>query len=89
MTPWGHHGSMPDVTVRGLPDSVVTTLENRVRQAGRSLEEELRILLMDAAKKPEREVAAEVKALRAMLRRKYGTLSDSTEGIREDREARG
>ncbi len=44
---------------------------------------------MDAAKKPQREIAAEVKALRAMLRRKYGTLSDSTEGIREDREARG
>ena len=80
---------MPDVKVRRLPDWVVTALKSRAVQAGRSLEEELRVLLVDAAKKPQREIVAEVKALRAMLRRKYGTLSDSTEGIREDREARG
>jgi plasmid stability protein len=80
---------MPEVKVRKLPDWVVTVFKSRARQAGRSLEEELRILLVDAAKKPQSEIAAEVKALRGMLRRKYGTLRDSTEGIRENREARG
>jgi plasmid stability protein len=80
---------MPDVKVRRLPDWVVTAFKSRARQAGRSLEEELRILLMDTAKKPQGEIAAELKAFKGMLRRKYGTLSDSTEGIREDRGARG
>ena len=89
MTPWGHNESMPDVKVRRLPDWVVTTFKSRARQAGRSLEEELRVLLVDTAQKPRREIVAELKAFRGMLRRKYGVLSDSTEGIREDREARG
>jgi plasmid stability protein len=80
---------MPEVKVRRLPDWVVTAFKNRARQAGHSLEEELRILLVDTAKKPRSEIAAELEAFRGMLRLKYGTLSDSTEGIREDREARG
>ena len=89
MPPWGHTRNMPDVKVRRLPDWVVTTFKSRARQAGRSLEEELRVLLVDTAQKPRREVVAELRAFRGMLRRKYGTLADSTEGIREDREARG
>jgi plasmid stability protein len=80
---------MPEVKVRRLPDWVVTAFKSRARQAGRSLEEELRILLVDTAKKPRSEIAAELEAFRGMLRLKYGTLSDSTEGIREEREARG
>ena len=89
MTPWGHNETMPDVKVRKLPDWVVAAFKSRARQAGHSMEEELRILLVDTAKKPRREIVAELNAFRGMLRRKYGTLSDSTKGIREDREARG
>ena len=89
MTPWGHNEVMPDIKVRRLPEWVVSAFKARAAQAGRSLEEELRALLVDAAAKPKRERAAELAAFRRMLRRKYGTLTDSTEGIRGDREARG
>jgi len=43
----------------------------------------------EAASKLCRDRAAELSALREMMRRKYGDLSDSTAGIRADREARG
>ena len=75
--------------VRRLPDWVVTAFKTRAELAGRSLEEELRVLLTEVAAKPKRERSAEMAAFRRMLQRKYGTLSDSTAGIREDREGRG
>ncbi len=80
---------MPDVKIRRLPDWVVATVKARAKAAGRSLEEELRILLTEAASRPRLERAAELSAFRQMLRRKYGTVSDSTVGIRADRELRG
>jgi plasmid stability protein len=80
---------MPDLKIRKLADWVVATLRLRADHAGHSLEEELRILLTEAASKPKHDRAAELAAFRDMLRRKYGTLSDSTGEIRADREARG
>ena len=89
MAPWGQNGVMPDVKVRRLPDWVVSALKTRAEVAGHSLEEQLRIVLTEAAEKPRHDRAAELTSFRRMLRRKYGTLSDSTEGIRKDREERG
>ena len=80
---------MADVKILKLPDWVVSTLRVRATHVGRSLEEELRTLLTEAASKPKREIIAEMTAFRSMLRRKYGQLSDSTRGIRADRKARG
>lgn len=80
---------MADVKIRKLPDWVVGTFKTRAEQSGRSLEEELRILLTEAASRPKREMAAELAAFRQKLRRKYGTLSDSVAAIRADRDARG
>jgi plasmid stability protein len=80
---------MPDVKVRKLPEWAVTAFKLRAEEAGRSLEEELRILLVEAAAKPKRESVAELAVFRRMLRRKYGTLADSTGAIRADRKARG
>jgi len=80
---------MPDVKIRRLPDDVVAALKARARSAGHSLEEELRGVLTEAASKPKRERVAEMSAFRQMLRRKYGRLTDSTAGIRADRQARG
>ncbi len=42
-----------------------------------------------AASKPKQHRIAELETFREMLRRKYGTLADSTEGIRADRQTRG
>jgi plasmid stability protein len=89
MTPWGHNEAMADVKVRNLPDWVVASIRARAEHEGRSLEEELRVLITDDAKKRRQETIRELKAFQNKLRKKYGVLSDSTPGIREDRQARG
>lgn len=89
MTPWGHNETVADVKVRNLPDWVVASFRNRAAQEGRSLEEELRILMTGEAMKRRQETVRKLKAFRNKLRKKYGELSDSTPGIREDRQARG
>jgi plasmid stability protein len=80
---------MADVKIRKLPEWVVGTFKTRAEQSGRSLEEELRNLLTEAASRPKRETIAELAAFRQKLRRKYGALPDSVAGIRADRETRG
>lgn len=80
---------MPDIKVRRLPDWVVAAHKLRADRGGRSLEEELRVLLTDAAIRPQQDCAAEILAFRDRLRSRYGSLSDSTPHIRQDREARG
>ena len=80
---------MADVKIRKLPDWVVSSLRLRAESSGRSLEEELRTLLVEAASRPKQDRATELAAFREMLRRKYGTLHSSTEDVRADREARG
>jgi plasmid stability protein len=80
---------MPDVKIRKLPESVIATFRMRAAAAGRSMEEELRLLLTEAVSRPKQDLVAEAQAFREMLRQKYGTLSDSTGGVREDRESRG
>ena len=80
---------MADVKVRNLPDWVVTSFRNKAQHEGRGLEEELRILLTDEAMKRRQDTIRKLKAFRDKMRKKYGELSDSTSGIREERQARG
>ncbi len=80
---------MADVRIRKLDDWVVATLRGRAERAGRSLEEELRVVLTEAALQPQHEFARRVAALREEVRREHGLFPDSTDLIREDREARG
>jgi plasmid stability protein len=80
---------MPEVKIRKLPDWVVEIFRLRAENAGHSLEEELRLLLTETALQPKQDRAMELASFREMLRRKYGTLRDSTEDIRRDRETRG
>ena len=80
---------MADVKARKLPDWVVSAFKFRADTAGRSLEEELRTLLTEEAGQSQKNRAAEMAAFRKMLQRKYGTLRDSTSGIRQERQARG
>jgi plasmid stability protein len=89
MTPWGHNKTMADVKVRNLPDWVVNSFRKRAESEGRSLEEELRMLLTEEATRRREKMLSELKAFRDKMRKKYGVLSDSTPGIREDRQARG
>ena len=80
---------MADVKIRKLPDWVLAAHKSRVQNAGRSLEEELRLVLTTAALRPQKELTRKIAAFRNSLRRKHGLLPDSTPQIREDREARG
>jgi plasmid stability protein len=80
---------MADVKIRRLDDWVVESFRARARQAGRSLEEELRQLLTETARERRRRFVAELDDLNAKLREKYGELPDSTPLIREERDRYG
>lgn len=80
---------MPDVKIRRLPEWVVVALKARAKQAGRSLEEELRVLLTETAARSRQDCIGELAAFREQLRRRYGLMNDSTPLIREDRQQRG
>jgi len=77
------------VKLRKLDDWVVEVYRTRARAAGHSLEEEMRRAVTAAALKPRLDIARKLARLRARIRRKYGILSDSTPGIRADRDSRG
>lgn len=75
--------------IRKVPDWVIESFRSRAAALGRSLEEELRLLLTEVARARRQEFVAEAGAFQQNLRTRYGQLSDSTPGIREDRERRG
>ena len=79
---------MAEVKIRKLDDWVVESFRARARQAGRSLEEELRQLLTETARE-RRRLVAELDELNAELREKYGELPDPTPLIREERDRYG
>jgi plasmid stability protein len=80
---------MADVKIRKLEDWVVETHRSVAEKAGRSLEEELRRIVTEAALLPQKAFAHEVRGLQERLAEKYGVMPDSTPLIREDRDRRG
>jgi plasmid stability protein len=78
-----------DLKIRKLPDWVVDTWRFRAKTTGRSLEEELRVLLTEQALECQHQFGSEAAALSEKLREKYGTMPDSTSGIVQDRQRRG
>jgi plasmid stability protein len=80
---------MADVKICELPEPVIAMFRARAAVSGRSVEEELRLQLIEAASRSRQDMVAELRAFRETVRREYGELSDSTEGIRQDRESRG
>jgi antitoxin FitA len=80
---------MAEVRVRNVEDWVVAELRARAKRHGMSLEGELRETLKEEVLRPQREAAEELRTLREEMQAKYGLMSDSTIGIREDRDRRG
>jgi len=80
---------MTDVRVRNVDEWVVDALRTRARANRRSLEGELRELLLQEALRPKQELAAELRGMLDELRDRYGTFSDSAAIIREMRDERG
>jgi plasmid stability protein len=68
---------------------VVQSFSARARQAGRSLEEELRQFLTEAVRERRRNFADRLEAFTEQLRSKYGEMPDSTPLIREGRDEFG
>jgi plasmid stability protein len=80
---------MTEVRIRNVDDWVVDELRKQARLKGQSLEGTLRELLAEEAARPRRELATKLREMREELRHKYGSFSDSTVLIREERDARG
>lgn len=76
---------MATLTIRNLDDEVVEKLKQRAKAHHRSLEAEVRVLLIEAASRPSREeFFKQAERIRAMTPNVPQT--DSTELIREDRD---
>jgi plasmid stability protein len=80
---------MTDVRIRNVDDWIVEWHRHQAKRKGRSLENELRQVITDAALAKKHAIAQEMRAGLDELRSKYGLMSDSTVGIREDRDRRG
>ena len=78
---------MAQIHVRNLDEWIVSSLRERARHNGRSLEAELRQLLRDEALRPRRRIAAELKQLRETMHEQYGPLENTTAIIRQMRDA--
>ncbi|MBI4827437.1 MAG: Arc family DNA-binding protein [Nitrospinae bacterium] len=78
---------MPQALIRNLDVSVLNRLKTRAAAHGRSLQAELKRILEQAAREPDRLTVEEFIAKTARLRRgaKSGVLRDSVGLIREDR----
>lgn len=75
------------VKIRRLPNDVLDAHRTRAVESGVSLEEELRRVVIQSALKPKLDFAAKAAVFNAKLKARYGTLSDSTDLIRADRDA--
>lgn len=75
------------VKIRRLPYEILDAHRARAAEAGVSLEEELRRIVIESALKPKHDFAAKAAALNAKLKARYGTMKDSTELIRAERES--
>jgi plasmid stability protein len=85
----GRTFGMKEVRVRKLDDWIVNWFRSQAKRKGHSLEAELRSALRQAALQRKQEVVAELRADLSALEQKYGTFSDSSVLIREDRDTRG
>lgn len=75
---------MSQVLVRNVDSDTLNRLKERARKHGRSLQAELRLILMQAAESDPNEFWDTAKQVREKIRGTYQT--DSTELVREDRE---
>ncbi|MCA9215595.1 MAG: hypothetical protein KDB27_21165 [Planctomycetales bacterium] len=76
---------MGQIKVRQLEDWVVSVHQDLARLAGQSLEQHLREVLRESALDSQRQFGREQMQHLAQFKEIFGTLPDSTEGIREDR----
>jgi len=76
---------MANLLIRDVPDKIVAHLKDRAKRRNRSLQQELRSILVAAAAKSSPDVIKQAAKIRAKLRRKGITFSDSAKLLPMDR----
>ena len=82
----GREAPVGDITIRNIDDSLMQALEERASAAGRSLEEEARQILRQAAKPDGADVWERMRKFRSSLGNR--SFPDSGEALREIRDER-
>ena len=80
---------MTDLTIRDLDERIIEALTRRAKANNRSLEVEIREILVQAAQPsapPRADLRALADRIAAMTRRAEGSQTDSTVLLREDRD---
>ncbi len=80
---------MSEIRIRNVDEWIVESLRHKARSQSQTLEFLLRELLREEAMRRKRALADELRQMQDELRHRNGTFSDSTIGIREERDARG
>lgn len=80
---------MTDVLIRGVPESVMEALKKRAREHNRSLQGELRELLVSSADGAEVDAVALAREVRRRIEEERGVFEeDSADIVRADRDTR-
>ncbi len=76
---------MGDLLIRDVPEKIVARLKARAKRRNRSLQQELHSILVATATQSSSEIFKQASRMRAKLRKKRISFSDSAELLREDR----
>ena len=76
---------MANMLIRDIPDDVAKELKQRAKFHNRSLQQELREILVKTAGLPYEDIAQRAAEIRLKLTGKGRTFTDSVELLREDR----
>jgi plasmid stability protein len=76
---------MANVLIRDIPDEVVKELKQRAKSHNRSLQQELREILVKTASQPYGDITKRAAEIKLKLTGKRRTFTDSAELLREDR----
>ena len=77
---------MPDILVRDLSPTTVAKLKKRAKRRNRSLQQEVKMVLEDAAAGSLADFVERARRLKEEIRQHHPNQSDSVDLIREDRE---
>ena len=76
---------MANLLIRDVPDRIVSRLKDMAKRRNRSLQQELHSILVATATQSSPEILRRASKIRAELRKKGISFSDSAELLRKDR----
>ena len=76
---------MANLLIRNVSEDIVSRLKDRAKKRNRSLQQELHSILVATATQSSEDLLKQSSRIRAKLRKKGVTFSDSAELLREDR----